>query len=90
MARVDSTLNGITRFGGGAEARSGVHVQAPRANPSSDTGVANQPGVLILDSVDTNGVVTSRFLWVGNDGKLRIHTAYPVTELTDGVSVGSQ
>lgn len=90
MARADSTLAGITRFGGGAEAKSGVHIQAPRPLGGSDVGVANQPGVLMLDSVDTNGLVTTRYLWVGNDGKLRIHTSYPVTEVSDGTVVGTQ
>ena len=52
---------------------------------------ANKPGILRLDAVDpTTAVVTPYYLWVDSTGDLRIHTAIPSTEVSDGSVVGGQ
>lgn len=91
MARADHTLDGVTRFGGGTGPRSAIHAIAPYASPgSSEAGIADKPGVLMLDAVSDAGVVTTHYLWVDSTGDLRIHNAYPANQDGDGSVVGGQ
>jgi len=83
MARDQERRNGKTSFGSRRSA-----IQGSVAIESG--GVANQPSVLMLDAVDALGVVTTNYLWVNRNGKLRISTVFPVLELSDGVAVGDQ
>ncbi|SRR6266849_3797533 len=53
-------------------------------------GLPNAPSVLTLDSTDATGVVTTNYLWVNRNGKLRISTTFPLNELSDGTTVGDQ
>lgn len=57
------------------------------SNPG--TGVTNAQAVLTLDSVDGSGNITTNYLWVDRNGKLRIDTSVPLTD-TQGTIVGTQ
>lgn len=57
-----------------------------------DTKKAIQsPSIICLHATaDTTGVLTPYYLWVDTAGKLRIHTAIPTDENSDGTIVGAQ
>ena len=49
------------------------------------------PSVICLyATADTTGVKTPYYLWVDTSGKLRIHTAKPSNQDSDGTVVGAQ
>lgn len=51
----------------------------------------DKPGLLVLYAVaDTTGIKTPYYLWVDTAGKLRIHTAVPTNQDSDGTVVGAQ
>ena len=52
--------------------------------------VADMPSCLILNSVDDNGVLTPRYIWVDDTGVLRVGTSAPTDQNSDGTIVGSQ
>jgi len=83
MARDQERRTGKTTFGSRRSA-----IQGSLAVETG--GAANAPAVLMLDSVDATGAVTTRYLWVNRNGILRISSTFPVTELSDGVAVGDQ
>jgi hypothetical protein len=58
------------------------HVETP--------GLADNPACVILDSVSDAGVVTPYYIWVDSAGNLRIHTAAPTDQDSDGTVVGQQ
>ena len=50
-----------------------------------------KPSILCLYAVDpSTGVKTPYYLWVDNTGDLRIHTALPTNDDSDGTVVGAQ
>jgi hypothetical protein len=51
---------------------------------------AEKPGILALDSVDDDGAITTYFLWVDQNGDLRVGSAIPTDEDSDGTIVGTQ
>jgi len=51
---------------------------------------ANKPGLLRLDAVNDAGTITSYYLWVDSNGKLRIYNAIPTDQDSDGTVVGTQ
>jgi hypothetical protein len=57
-----------------------------------DTKPAIQkPSIICLyATADSTGVKTPYYLWVDTAGKLRIHTALPTDENSDGTIVGAQ
>jgi hypothetical protein len=49
-----------------------------------------KPSILCLYAVaDTTGVKTPYYLWVDSTGDLRIHTAVPTNQDSDGTIVGA-
>lgn len=75
---------GTIRFGSRRKGVQGeVHIET--------TATANKPALLALDAVSpSDGSVTTYYLWVDSAGKLRISSAKPTTEVSDGTIVGSQ
>jgi hypothetical protein len=50
-----------------------------------------KPSIICLyATADTTGVKTPYYLWVDTNGKLRIHTAVPTNQDSDGAIVGDQ
>jgi len=50
-----------------------------------------KPSIICLYAVNpTTGVKTPYYLWVDNTGDLRIHTALPTNDDSDGTVVGAQ
>jgi hypothetical protein len=82
MAQFVTRLLGLTRFGKlGQGPTNWVHVTAKT--------LPNSPSGIILDATaDTTGAVTSYFLWVDTNGKLRIGTAIPTDQDGSGTAVG--
>ena len=67
-----------------------LHVKMP-VTPGTSTGLPDYPSCLMLDGVtDTTGAVITYWLWVDSAGKLRIHTAAPTNQDSDGTIVGAQ
>lgn len=56
--------------------------------PAKD-GVADSPGILVLPASAAAGAITDYALWVDRTGVLRIHTAIPTNEDSDGSAVGT-
>jgi len=70
--------------GDGKNTRGMRHIQGKN-------GVPEKPGILALDAcADTTGYLTTYYLWVDTNGKLRIHTAVPTNQDGDGTVVGAQ
>lgn len=59
----------------------------PGSEDKPDIGIEPSSGISWLKLVSANG--TARYLFVENDGTLKIHTAEP-TANTDGSVVGAQ
>jgi hypothetical protein len=52
---------------------------------------AEKPNIVCLyATADSTGVKTPYYLWVDTAGKLRIHTAVPTNQDSDGTVVGAQ
>ena len=50
---------------------------------------AEKPSIIALDA-SAAGVRTTYYLWIDSTGDLRIHTALPTDEDSDGTVVGDQ
>lgn len=81
MARAAARVAGKTNLGS-RRVQGTVHVET--------VGTADKPSLLALDAVDDDGVVTTNYLWVDQNGDLRIGTAVPTDEDSDGTIVGTQ
>jgi len=53
-------------------------------------GTPDKPSILAMDAVaDSSGVRTTYYLWVDTTGDLRIHSAIPTNQDSDGTVVGA-
>jgi len=50
----------------------------------------DKPGCLVLYRTDGSGTQAAYWLWVDSNGKLRIHSAEPSDQDSDGTVVGTQ
>lgn len=79
---VDKQANGVSVIGRGDEQQQLV---------INTTPTPDKPSLLVLYAVaDTTGVKTPYYLWVDSTGDLRIHTAVPTNQDSDGTVVGAQ
>jgi hypothetical protein len=77
----DKTAEGVTVLGKGDKQT--IVVIDTEATP-------DKPSILCLYAVaDTTGVKTPYYLWVDSTGDLRIHTAVPTNQDSDGTVVGA-
>jgi len=83
MADTQSKLDaGVTVIGKGDEQAIAV---------INTVAVEQKPSILCLySSTDTTGAKTPYYIWVDSTGDLRIHTALPTNEDSDGTIVGTQ
>lgn len=80
MARGSEKREGQTNLGS-LKAQGVAHVQS--------RGNANEPSILALDATDGT-TVTTYYLWVDQNGDLRIGSTFPTDEDADGTVVGTQ
>jgi hypothetical protein len=82
MAKFDPSTPDSTTFGGG-DAQTVLYVRT--------VATPDKPSIIALDApADSTGVITTYYLWVDTDGKLRVGTAIPANQNGEGTVVGTQ
>jgi hypothetical protein len=69
----------LGKLGGAQNDQQILHIVADNA--------ADKPAILALDSVDDDGVITTYFLWIDQNGELRTSTSIPTNEDSDGDAI---